>query len=183
MLTNIEFYMGPDGAVYVKPLDKPVYTYDMECREITQEMLLRIRDLYPEAFRALSEIYSKSSKNRGLFEYKLVHRFIRCNFGDYDSCCDIGAAGSFNFEEVKCPLRGECIYERVICKPTLQSNLSEREKEVVEYLREGMSHQEVADELGLSLYTIRRHVANIKSRLGVSRTMQIIAVLKKNGNS
>ncbi len=85
MLEKTEFYNCPDGSINVKPYDKPMFVYDQSCRKVTEEMLILIRDLYPGAFTALSELYSRSERNREFFEFRIVHRFIRCNFGEYDA--------------------------------------------------------------------------------------------------
>ena len=176
MLERIEFYNCPDGSVNVKPFDEPLFVYDMSCRHITEEMIVYIRDLYPEAFKALSELYSRSERNKEYFEYKIVHRFIRCNFGEYDALTyDINSIGQWNIEEVKCPMRGECLHEGVICKPTLLTKLSPRESEVAQLIAMGMSRQEVAEELTLSICTVNRHIANIKVRMHFRHTNQIIA--------
>lgn len=181
MLSKIEFYVCPDGSINVKPFEEPVYVYDMKCKTITSEMIVMIRDLYPEAFAALSKIYSTSERNKDFFEFKIVHRFIRCNFGEYDALTyDIGHCGAFNIEDVKCPLRGECLYEGEVCKPKLQTALSPREKEVARLLSSGMSRQEIAEELNISVYTVSRHVANIKARLKIKHTNQIISKFNEN---
>lgn len=175
MLERIEFYNCPDGSVNFKPFDKPVAVYDMSCRHITEEIIVLIRDLYPAAFAALSRMYSQSERNKDFFEFRIVHRFIRCNFGEYDALTyDISQVGVFNIEDVRCPLRGECMYEGVICKPTLQTKLSQREQEVAELLALGLSRQEIADELTISIYTVSRHIANIKARMHFRHTQQII---------
>lgn len=176
MLANLEFYTCPDGAVNIKPMEGAMFPYDTSCRNITEEMMVIIRDRYPEAFAALSQIYSRSEKNKIFYEYNMVHRFIRCNFGEYDTLsCDVSHSGDLNIEEVKCPLRGECIHEGVICKPRLQTALSEREHEVATLLGSGMTKQDVADELHISICTVSRHVANIKARLHFKHTHQIVS--------
>lgn len=176
MLDRIEFYNCPDGSINIKPFDEAMYPFDSNCRNIIEEMIVLIKDIYPAAFAALSELYSKSERNRDFFEYKIVHRFIRCNFGEYDALSfDIGADGSFNVEDVKCPLRGECLWEGVICKPKMQTKLTEREHQVALLLSQGLTRQEVADDLGISVYTVLRHIANIKMRMHFRHTNQIIA--------
>ncbi len=176
MLERIEFYNCPDGSINIKPFEKPMFVYDQSCRSITEEMIVMIRDLYPGAFAALSELYSKSERNKDFFEYKIVHRFIRCNFGEYDALnYDINNVGHFNVEDVKCPLRGECLFEGVICKPQLQTKLTARELEVAKLLAQGFSRQEVADELTISIYTVSRHIANIKARMHFRNIQQIIS--------
>src|SRR5690606_5206386 len=46
---------------------------------------------------------------------------------------------------------------------TLMDQLSEREIEVMRYLAEGLTNQEIADRLYLSLYTVKAHARNIYS--------------------
>lgn len=183
MLERYEFFNSPDGTVYVKPFDKPMFVYDLDCRQITDEMISLIRDLYPGAFTALSSLYSRSERNTDFYMFKIVHRFIRCNFGENDTLSfDINQVGAMNIEEVRCPLRGECIHEGVICKPVLQSNLSPREEEVGRLLATGLSNLEVAAELGISICTMHRHISNIKARLHLKNTNQIICYFHEKGH-
>lgn len=183
MLENIEFYNSPDGAVCVKPLNEPMFVYTQDCKQLTEEMISIIRDRYPEAFNQLSELYSKSEKNKDYFEYKIVHRFLRCNFGEYDALnLDISKTGAILVEDVRCPLRGECIYEGVICKPRLKTALSQRELEVAELLGKGYNRMEIANELQISVFTVSRHIANIKARLHFTSTSQIIAQFHAKDN-
>lgn len=179
MLEKIEFYTCPDGSVNMKPENASVRSYDMSCRDVTQEMLLYIKDLYPEAFNALAKVYSASEKNKNFFEFKMVHRFIRCNFGEYDGLTlDITNPGTFNFEHVSCPLRGECVHEGVICRPKKCTHLSQREEEVARLLGEGLNRAQIAEMLDISPFTVSRHIANIKDRLGLARTAQIASRFK-----
>ena len=104
-------------------------------RELINNVLSLIRDRYVDAYNKLLEIYSKSDRNKLYYEFRIVHRFIRCNFGEYDQFnYDIDASGNYEFEEVKCPLRGECLYEGVVCKPKLTTELTDREMMVFRLL-------------------------------------------------
>lgn len=49
-----------------------------------------------------------------------------------------------------------------------ESDLSERELEVLRLVAEGLSDREIAARLVLSPHTVHRHVANIRTRLGLS---------------
>lgn len=179
MLRKIEFYNCPDGTINIQADGQPVRQFTEECKDVVQEMLLLIRDLYPGAFAALSELYSESCRNKPYFEFRIVHRFVRCNFGEYDGLqFDIDGAGRFNFEHVDCPLRGECSYEGVICRPALKSELTARETEVVKLLLQGYDKVAIADELGISPFTLIRHLANIRCRLGLSSSSQILTHFK-----
>ena len=61
-------------------------------------------------------------------------------------------------------------YPSSISQPLIEP-LSEREIEVVELMAAGLTNQEIADRLFLSLYTVKVHARNIYGKLGVrSRT-------------
>lgn len=46
--------------------------------------------------------------------------------------------------------------------------LTEREREVISLVAKGLTDSEIADHLVLSIHTVHRHVANIRTKLGVS---------------
>jgi LuxR family maltose regulon positive regulatory protein len=55
------------------------------------------------------------------------------------------------------------------------SNLSAREKEVLALIAEGFSNQEIADQLFISLHTVKTHARKINAKLGAkSRTQAIV---------
>jgi LuxR family maltose regulon positive regulatory protein len=53
--------------------------------------------------------------------------------------------------------------------------LSERELEVLQHIAEGLSNQEIASRLYLSLHTVKVHSRNIYGKLGVHNRTQAIA--------
>lgn len=180
MLTKLEFYNAPDGQVCVKPADGGMYVLDESQRDIIQEMLLEIQNYWPDAFKKLSELYSASSLNRTCFEFRMVKRFCRCNFGIYDTMSwDIDEFGEWHFEQVPCPLRGECPHEEVICRPKLKKKLSKREMEVAKLLTY-MSPEQITVELSLSIRTVYNHVQSIKIRLNLKTIAQIAAWYKSH---
>lgn len=175
ILCNIEFYSTPDGEVMVKECNQPVRKLEETDRDLIQTIFIVVRDRYPIAFKRLSELYSKSEKNRIHFEYKIIHRLARCNFGEYDQYnYDIDRNGSFQFEEVRCPLRGECQDEGVICKPQLDSKLSPRELEILALIAEGLQANDIANELSISVATVNRHRENIKAKLNLKTVGKMI---------
>lgn len=180
MIDNIEFYNSPDGTICVKPDGKPMYILDESHRPIIQEILASIRELYPDAFKALSELYSRSESNPSFFEYRIASRFIRCNFGEYDALSkDVDSMGTMHLEDVRCPLRGECLMEGRICRPVLQTSLSNREKEVARLYAKGYDRMRIANELNISFYTVIRHLSNIKARLRLKHANQIISLFSQ----
>lgn len=174
-LANIEFYNTPDGSVMYKESGQPVKLLAENDRSIIEAILDVLRNRYPIAFARLAELYSRYERNRIHFEYMMVHRFIRCNFGEYDQFkYDIDRGGTFCFEEVRCPLRGECQHEGVICKPELDTKLTEREMEVFALIGESMETMAIAEELHISPATVNRHRENIKAKLGLKNVKEMI---------
>jgi len=65
--------------------------------------------------------------------------------------------------------------------PQNEFNLSPREHEVLVLIAQGLSYQEIADQLFVSLSTIKTHTANIFSKLDVQRRTQAVMVAQKRG--
>jgi DNA-binding NarL/FixJ family response regulator len=62
----------------------------------------------------------------------------------------------------------------------LIAHLSPRETEVLQLLAKGLSNKEIAAQLGLVVGTVKIHVANVFSKLGVSdRTQALVTAVKR----
>lgn len=166
-LQNIEFYTTPIGEVMIKQRGQAVRKYVQSDTELTHQMLEIISEFYTEAFDALCEIYTKSEMNKRYYEYLIVHRFVRCNFSEYDNTKDVDQAGIFRFEHVKCPLRGECKYCEIICTPKFNSKLTEREHEVMKLYYESYPTDKIADMLFISIKTVEKHKSNSLKKLNL----------------
>lgn len=165
-IKNIEFYRTPGGEVMLKEAGKPVEMYELRRRDITRDMFTHIMEFYPKAFKALAEAYSSGfAFNRDVFEFKCVHRFIRCNFGEYDRIEDIDNLGNFSFEDVKCPMAGECKYHRIICNPEFETSLTDRELEVMKLYFYRNRPENIADKLCISIETVKTHKRNALTKL------------------
>jgi LuxR family maltose regulon positive regulatory protein len=55
------------------------------------------------------------------------------------------------------------------------SDLSEREKEILTLIAEGLSNQQIAARLVISITTVKTHVGNIFNKLGVTSRTQALA--------
>lgn len=181
LITNIEFYNTPEGDVMMKEFGQPAVVLKDTARPIIQYMLTIIRDRYPKAHARLMKIYSASTMNRWYYEFQVVHRFIRCNSGEYDQYnLDINKDGQFVFEEVKCPLRGECEHEDVICRPELDTQLTEREMDVFRLIASNCQTDKIAAELHISPCTVNRHRENIKAKIRVRNAGEMISYWYQN---
>ena len=131
---------------------------------------------YSDAYRALEQCYSKSSKNSRYQKFRIVNRFIRCNCGELDTQKIDFIDGNINIEQVHCPLRGsgDCQYENVICNPKRTSVLTVRQLQIAAALAEGLSPQEISDRLYISIHTVHNTIQAIKVRLNLKNTSQII---------
>lgn len=61
-------------------------------------------------------------------------------------------------------------------------NLTEREKDILTLLVDGLEYKEIAQELGLSPNTVRNNVTKIYSKLHVTSRMQAVKVVKRGKN-
>lgn len=53
-------------------------------------------------------------------------------------------------------------------------SLTAREREILEYLSDGWSNEEIADRLGLSLATVKYHAGSLYRALGVGRRTEAV---------
>jgi DNA-binding NarL/FixJ family response regulator len=60
-------------------------------------------------------------------------------------------------------------------------DVSRRELEVIKVMAEGASDQEIADRLGISLNTARKHVQNIIRKLGAHSKLEAIVIAVREG--
>lgn len=58
-------------------------------------------------------------------------------------------------------------------------NLTPREREVLDYLAEGMDRREAAERMHLSAATVRSHVQKLMGKLGVHSTLEAVAVARQ----
>jgi DNA-binding NarL/FixJ family response regulator len=59
--------------------------------------------------------------------------------------------------------------------------LSEREIEVINFIRDGLSSKEIADKLGISIKTVEVHRHNILKKLKVKNTASLINFINASG--
>lgn len=56
-----------------------------------------------------------------------------------------------------------------------QAGITEREREILRWVREGMSNQQIADALNISALTVKNHVQKILRKLGAANRAQALA--------
>ena len=162
-MKNLECFTTPQGKVMIvdesgiRQLEN-----NAECRTFINDMAEYIRSSYAKAYAALHLQYEKSELNPNFHEFQIVNRFCKCNFSEYDTLQhDVDDNGRLHFEEVRCPLRGECPLENVCCKPEYTTDLSSREKEILELIVENKTAQEISAALFISVHTVNNHRRHI----------------------
>jgi DNA-binding NarL/FixJ family response regulator len=64
---------------------------------------------------------------------------------------------------------------RALWKKSLEfQQLSEREREILQFLKEGKSREDIGDALGISFFTVRRHIQNILEKTGDSTIRSVV---------
>jgi len=63
----------------------------------------------------------------------------------------------------------------------LNSNLTERELEVLKFIIKGLTNNDIAQELYISVRTVEVHKANIMKKLSINNTAELVVYAIKNG--
>lgn len=125
-MVGLEFYLFED-ELWCKTTDGRNFVLDESKTDLIKYLLDSIRSRYPNAYKALENVYKKSALNVSFYQFLMVRRFCKCNFCKLDSTqLDVHEDGRFNIEKVECPMRGECAFEGVICMPKFNSSLTGR---------------------------------------------------------
>jgi transcriptional regulator EpsA len=61
-------------------------------------------------------------------------------------------------------------------EPVPPSQITDREKEILRWVREGKSNQQIGDVLGISALTVKNHVQKILRKLGAANRAQAVAI-------
>lgn len=148
--------------------------------EIVRAVAEHIEEFYPKAYAALCEEYKGWRGNPLHFMFRIVCRFIRCNFAQLDNIPDISTDSHCNFEFVSCPLRGECRHDRIICRPKFNHHLSSAELTVMRLFFDGLSKEAIGERLCLSPHTVHSHIRNSYLKLGVHSRAEFMAYAVKS---
>jgi DNA-binding CsgD family transcriptional regulator len=96
--------------------------------------------------------------------------------------------GTFSYGDVETGIRAiEAFLSELAPQPDpaakqgLPGGLSEREAEVLRLIAAGRSNQEIADELVISLHTVRRHLSNLFDKTGVHNRTQAAGFARDRG--
>lgn len=176
-MVGIEFYTY-DDELWCKTRDGKSFIVDETKTDVVSYILNNVRAMYPEAYSALEQLYSKSSLNVPYYRYLMARRFCKCNFSNLDTTMedidDENVDAVFHFEKVSCPMRGECSHEGIICCPKFNSSLSKAEKRVMKLWYKGLPKEEIGRILFLSPGTVKNHIKSAYVKLGVHSSAEFV---------
>jgi DNA-binding NarL/FixJ family response regulator len=64
---------------------------------------------------------------------------------------------------------------------TTQHKLTDREREVLDLVAEGLSNAAIAERLVVSVHTVRNHIANLSAKLGAHSKLEALAIAVRQG--
>lgn len=183
-MEKIEFNIQPSGVILYHTAEKPEpKRLHRFCTAIWQPLRDRIEQVYPGAWARLCILYPGGKGNRAAqdkTDFLRVERFIRCNLSENDELSFDVENDILHMEEVRCPLRGICPNENVICKPQGLFNLSAAEREVVNLYCYGYTFDEIAEILGKNRSTVKSQLNSVKGKIGARNCREIIKVMRIN---
>jgi DNA-binding CsgD family transcriptional regulator len=177
---NIEFFSSPDGEVLIKQDGSVIRELTEKETDLIDYIFEKIRADYTEAFKLLSKTYDKSERNFPYFKYLCVRRFIKCNFGNFDTLSFDVDDSMFHVERINCPLCGECPGYKVICQPKFNTSLSDRERRIMELYCEPRNIDDISCFLCLSPHTVETHLKNIRHKLGLHSQAEMMKFWENN---
>ncbi len=148
---------------------------DEQGYEITRQVLAKYPDTYVLAITSSKEVQHFIE----MMEAGAV-AFILKNISHTDlekAICEVAKGNSY-FSKEFIDVAGKLVPRQ---PKRSKIALSDREKEVLWYICQGSSNQEIADSLGLSSHTIDAHRKNLISKTGARNTASMITIAIRDG--
>lgn len=117
-----------------------------------------------------------------LYTWDLPHDFASdIDMRSIDGVIMKSTTGAELVDAIERVSRGEFVGSNVVGEPDLATTLTEREREVLALLSEGATNRQIANELYLSIDTVKTHVRKVFAKLGVGNRTQAAVVARDHG--
>ena len=126
--------------------------------------------------QGLAELGGVLSSGRGAFLENPTAEFVRKQIDDNPLLRPI--PGPVGWGD---PLGNTGDYPGAAETGSREVHLTEREREVLSYLALGRETKSIAQELGVSWYTARNHIENLRTKLGASNRLEAVMVAMRLG--
>jgi NarL family two-component system response regulator LiaR len=140
--------------------------------------IARIRERHPEAkIVALTSFDSDELVQRALQAGATGYLLKNASAEDLAKAIRLAKTG----KRTLAPEAADSLMHLMNQKPTPGHDLTEREREVLALMVEGLNNNEIAERIFLSVSTIKFHVSAILSKLGVTNRIEAVALAVQHG--
>ncbi|UZE95186.1 LuxR C-terminal-related transcriptional regulator [Alkalimarinus alittae] len=140
---------------------------------IYQSIMYRKGNKPDRALMAMRSAIQKAEVESWLSPFWDLAKDIRLIISEIMSVSDSGSESFLSAVATLCGVNQLATQKQL--EETLEDPISEREKGVLELIAQGLSNQDIADKLFISLHTVKTHARKINNKLGVkSRTQAIV---------
>ena len=161
---------------------------DLEMPEMDGIETIQIaKSMYPQIHFIVLTVFDDDDKifeaiKAGASGYLLKHETAAVINGAIINVLEFGGAPmSPAIARKTMHLLSRSIHEtEVSTSSTIPKIITEREQEILQHLINGWDAKRIATELNLSVLTVRKHIANIYTKLHVTSKAQVISLAHKN---
>lgn len=167
---TIEFY-ACNGKVYCRKDGNEMMLSDAPV--IIHEMIQRDIDRHPGAQDALEFVEIKSTAAQH-------DQYVACMYGELNDTPDFinfhRNMQDAEFVQLICGVK-DCPHRGILCHKihALYGELTDRETEVCFWLSHDFTHEEIAEQMSISINTVHVHIANIMPKIGCNSSKGIAA--------
>lgn len=114
----------------------------------------------------------------GYVDFALLHgiKGYLSSSNDFETLCEM--IRTVGHQQPYLNAEMSAAYQRAQLKNSIL--LSNREHEVLKLLAEGMSNQEIANQMGISISTVKKHVSSILDAFGTENRTKAVAIALRN---
>lgn len=103
----------------------------------------------------------------------VLEAFVACRYGNYDKMPDLDEMNKLHPDAPCCGREQICSGFGKVCLVPGRVNVSPCEYVVIRYIANGLTDEEIASEMSVSIHSIRSYMVRIREKLELSNRVQI----------